>query len=1038
MAVALLAGVAFAGCGGAASTAVVGAPVGEAATRVRHAGVGAFEDPTVRGAHLAPELVDPALLSGTEPDGARRGLLAGYRLLAAEGGAVRISDDRFAGVPSASLAVPARLGGGHLFVVGSTVLRADTWLAEARPVFIARAPIQKLFAGLDRVYLRTARGHVAIDALTGAPRDLGPYPPGPELAAYAASDGWRAVAVSDLAGLVATSDAGATWRRLIAGFQVRDVTLTPFGRLLVSGVERGRAVEAELRDTDELVRLPSVSAGGKRPTDAPVGPAAPPEIRAFGPRPLLAAIEDGWPLTDGVALVARDGALGRVRLADGALVEAVPDAFPLSPARCRGVSLTRPEAKGAFGFVCGEPRGRTDLYAYDPQLGRLVLLRRFDSPRVVLSSGNGALAVRGACGADTPDPPNQQTYCLLDHGNRFREVRVRGDVGTARVAVLTSRSMAILSPPVAPGGELGTARLTLLDAQGAANTLPLSFPRLDPFVARVLRYGVWLDAVEERRPGVLGAWVDAGGSVLGLEIALDGTVKVGAYIREAGLPTVSGRYGLGYTTTNRLYETTDGGMTWRSEEVPAPLVPLSKVASRSVGPLGAVAAGWLRVGWGANVKPEVAPPAQPHREESPARTTAALVLACDALAPTPTTPASEREFVARVVPASRPTPSAVLSAFGGGGSGAAARELTPFFATAPPKLREGELPTLNAEVFESLSQLPRSRPLARVYAWGPKTPNQLPDASTRLTIRWLSPFDGYPAVHSAAPSPLPAPLVEALQQGGVRYAYNGYSTQWRVSVGEEGRHALLAARLGRQGLKLWELESGRGPIEVRRSDGEDFPEIESVVHVEGRWVVAVAGTPVDPEPGSDLYVIDGGVARYLTRVPRAGTRRPGRLARRSDGRAVGYVVDATGASSRGPERWVVSVDLETGAASVPTLLGAPDYANVDLGVCLGDEPGYVLEEPFASAPLRIQLVGGRFATLSNALARVRLSPGRACVEAAAGNVVGDGAFVVRKGALGASGATRVHGAATSKPAGRLPVGAVWGAFRYPLACTVAP
>lgn len=1039
----LLALASGAGCQRPAPAVAVGAPVGEAAARVRHAGVGAFEDPTVGNPRLVPEHIDPGALSDAAPDGALRGVVAGYRVLVASDGAVRVSEDRLSAVPASSLAIPARLGGGHLFVVGTTVLRADSWLSEARPVYAARAPIQRVFAGLDRVYLRTARGHVAIDAATGATRDLGPYPPGPELFAYGATDGWRAAALSNLSGLVATGDAGATWRRVEAGFQVRDVTLTPLGKLVVTGVERGRAVAAELREHDELVRVaPDAPSGaalrrGSARSDSGGGrPSARPEVRVFGPRPLLAAIEDGWPLTDGVALVARDGALGRVRLSDGALVEAVPDAFPLSPARCRGVSLTRPAAKGAFGFVCGEPRGRTDLYAYNPLAGRLVLLRRFDSPRVVLSSGNGALAVRGACGVDVVDPPKQQTYCILDHGDRFREVRVRGDVGSERVAVLANRSVAILSPPVASvasGGELGTARLTLLDARGEAKTVALSFPRLDANVARALRFGVWLDPVEERRPGVLGAWVDAGGSVVGLEIGVDGAVKVGQHVREAGFPTVSGRYGLGYTNARRLYETSDGGMTWRSEEVPEPLVPLAKVASRAVGPIGAAAAGWLRVGWGVGSN-ATGESKSPHVEEVPARATSPLSLECDALAPSPSLPAASGAPKPRVPPAHsgpmvRPQPLHGLLSSSYGGSTAAVRELTPFFATAPPKVREGEHAALNTAVFESLSQLPRSRALAHVYVWGPQTPTREPDATTRLLVRWLSPFDGYADVHSTAPTPLPASLLEAMRAPtpSFSHAYTHYSTQWKVAVSDDGRHALLASRLGGVGLRLWELESGRGPIEVRSADGADVPELESVVRVEGRWVIAVArsGTAVDPDAGSDLLVIDGGVARRLARVPRAGTgaRRVGRLARRTDGRAVGYVLEASGAASRGsPERWVVAVDLETGAVGGPTLLGDPEYADVALGACVGDEPGYVLEVPL-SAGLRIRLGGGRLATLSNALGRVRISPGRACVEAAAGNVVGDGAFVVRKGP------------AVAKRGG-LPVGAVWGNLRYPLACSV--
>src|SRR5262249_37773069 len=122
------------------------------------------------------------------------------------------------------------------------------------------------------------------------------------------------------------------------------------------------------------------------------------------------AIEDGWPLTDGTAVIARDGSLARVRIADGVLTEVVRDAFPLKPAHCHPMSLTRPNAVGAFGFVCGGPRGAPGIYADEPMRGRLQEIKRFDKPRVVSSSGNGALAVRGPCAedADPPAPPRPE------------------------------------------------------------------------------------------------------------------------------------------------------------------------------------------------------------------------------------------------------------------------------------------------------------------------------------------------------------------------------------------------------------------------------------------------------------------------------------------------------------------------------------------------------------------------------------------------------------------------------------------------------
>lgn len=1048
----------LAGCGG--EGARTPDPSTDPTSRLKHTGVGAFEDATVHGARMVPEKVDTASFTA-DGDGSRRGVLAGYRVLARPDGAVHVSDERLAQAPQATLEVPSRLGGGYLYVVGTSLLRSDTWLSEAVPVFAAQGTISRVFVGLDRVYVRTPTGHVAIDPRTGAPKDIGPFPPGPQVVAYGARDGWRAAAIADLVGLVTTEDAGATWKKLELGIDPKTVTVNAAGSLVVSGIEQGRTnVLYELREGGQAVRLSATSTrppprGAKSPKVQQAEPdddddgadAKPPEVRAFGPRPLVAAIEDGWPLTDGVAIVARDGALARIRLDDGALLEAVPRAYSLFPSRCHGVSLHRPDAKGAFGFVCGEPRGKTDIYAYDPMGGKLVLLRRFDSPRVVLSSGQGSLAVKGACSAAAPtEVDGQHTYCILDYENRFREVRVKGDVGSERLVVLADRRIAILSPPQ---GEVTTARLTLLDTKGAARTVPLTFPRITADVARVLRHGVWLEGVEERRPGVLGAWVDAGGSVLGLEIAVDGTVTVGQYVREAGLPVVSGRYGLGFTNARRLYETLDGGMTWTSREAPEPLVALPKVSSRAVGPIGALAAGWLRVGWGERDGKKEATRAKPNEAPRPtSQSVPPVVLACEGRAKPPKVPPPEREPEVKVavakppVPSAKPPPPVIRPSFGGlyMGSGFGAnrfpQELTSFFASAAPKLRAGERPLLNADAYDPFDRAVRGAPLAKIYAFGPK--GQDPDPQSRFLVRWLSPYDGYGEVHSTAPSALPPTLLEGMRAGaGGMYGsyYPGvYTSSWQVGVGDDGAHTLLAARGNgaRPGLALWELEADRGPVPVRRVDGEELTEIESAVRVEGKWVVATPESQSMVGLGGAatlLFVIDGGTARLLARIPRAapidGARAQGKLARRSDGRGVGYVVDSAGAGSRGrSERWVLPVDLETGVVSEPVSLGSPDYRDTGLAVCAGDEQGYVLDAPLPAGALRVRGPKGTL-SFTGVLARVRLSASHACVEAASGmlNVGTDDPLVTSpKG-----GPVRSH----------LRVSALVSGMRYPLDCVEA-
>ena len=779
-----------------------GAPArSAAASAFRGVGVGASADPTVQHARLFPEAVDDTQGYGNEPGGGLRAITAGLRVVTARDGSISIAEERLPQAPQLTTALPERLGGGFLFVLGTTVWRADHWLETARPIFASFQSIQAIVPGLDRVYVRAQNAYLAIDGKTGAVLDLGPWPASPFVSGFAAADGWRAAAVTDLRGVVATYDAGATWRALDLPMEPRQV-LVSGDSLAVGGIENGKS-EAwfEVRADGTIARLSGAprEAKGKLlsaptptrpyypggypggggvivPMPFPVAPGATavPSVRStatalagaegsreesvqdagtriFGKRPLVAAIEDGWPLTDGTAVVARDGALARVRLSDGALTEMVQGAFPLKPARCHPVSLTRANAIGAFGFVCGEPRGASAIYAYDPSRGRLAELKRFDRPRVVTSSGNGALAVRGPCAEDgdpsaTPrepvriEPkldagaddggvaegksdggkndraaraeraerekaereaaakaereaaakaatPEVHPYCVLGHDNAWREVHVRGDVGGERVIVLADGKIAVVSPPQS---QSGPARLTLLD-KGRATTLPIVFPSVTADIARVLRLGVWLDGFEERKPGVVGGWIEAGGAMLGVEIALDGKATPGQFVRDAGMPFVSGRYGFGWTPSRRGFETTDGGMTWKSLELPEPLVPVGKVERRACGPIGCLAAGWLRVGWGETKKPPIPPAPPPHRAAtsiSPPQ----LALACEPTLPTMPTPPAPKPKPMALTPQPSSTPRRT---FGGppvlASTGAAGvTDLPAFFAQPGPPLRDSE------------------------------------------------------------------------------------------------------------------------------------------------------------------------------------------------------------------------------------------------------------------------------------------------------------------------------------------------------------
>ncbi|MBX3224679.1 MAG: hypothetical protein KF795_29455 [Labilithrix sp.] len=1116
----------------------------------RAAGVGANADPTLRSARLLPENVDETTTYGTEAGGGSRVITAGLRVVTYPKGAIVAAEDRLPQAPHTTVALPDRLGGGFLFVIGTTLWRADRWLGPAKPIFTSSSPMQAILPGLDRVYVRAQNAVLAIDGRSGQVLDLGPWPASPYVASYAAADGWRAAAVTDMRGVVATFDAGATWKALDLPLDAKQVVVSS-DSLAIGGYEGGRSESwYELRADGSIARLGAAPRGAKLLTSSPSaqpaharGGLAPPPVptpgvlpltfppmtprsgsdrdarpdtdkedvaaKTFGKRPLATAIEDGWPLTDGTAVIARDGALARVRLADGALLELVRDAFPLESARCHPLTLTRPNAVGAFGFVCGEPRGTTVIYAYEPLRGRLAEIKRFDRPRVVTSSGNGALAVRGPCAEDgeptpppRPDPAKLERskeelerdrakepatkangkakddpraagaadaakapsggepkppakapegegtpprapvsevhpYCVLGHDNTWREIHVRGDVGGERVVVLADGRIVVVSPPQ----SLGTpARITILDRAGSsarATTMPVIFPRVANDVGRVLRLGLWLDGFEERRPGVVGGWIEAGGVMLGLEIALDGKATPGQFIRDAGMPFVAGRYGLGWTASRRGYETTDGGMTWSTIDLPDPLVPAARVERRACGPIGCLAHGWLRVGWGESSQNPAAAPPPPYRAPSASLTTPQLQLACEPLAAMPqAAPASKP----KVAP---PAPSSSLGHFSSYGNTAVLAtfnglaELPPFFSQAAPSLRDSER-GLNVDVREHIERYSNLGSLARVYGWGPRTGEW--ETLGRWQVKWLSPFSGYSEVRASLPGTPPQIIIDMTRATQSYYGLGAQSSGFQLAPGDDASHALLTGkRVGRLDGVVFELEADRAPVEVRRADGEPFGEIEGVVRSAGRWFVTSPSAPGAASPMTVVWQIEGGVARELVRVPRASSPTSSssrtKLARRSDGRAIALVAEGQPTAERSTNvRWALPIDLETGTSGEPEPLGYVDLAGRTLEACTDDVVGWVLDTTMPSSSVRLRLPQGGGA-LSAVLARLRLTSSRACVERVAGTYDGQSQERAAQLARAGAGASAARGTPALRP-GELFATAMSAQTRFPLRCSL--
>ncbi len=884
-------------------------------------GLRAADDPTVTGARLLPERLEGSAAWGTEPGGGVRKLAGGVRLIARPDGTLLAGTDLLPGGPWSEVEVPERLGGGMLFAAGGKIWRAASWLGPLRLFAAGSAPIEQVLVGLDRIYLQFGPGTLAaLDPRDGSPMALGPLPAAPWLASVSAQDAWHATIVADLRGVLVTEDAGSTWRPAPRPAEPE-------------GHGRGPRIPDRQFARTESARLDGV-------------------------RALSLAVTDGWPLSDGTALVARDGALTRVRLADGFVVEEQANAFPMNPARCHPFSLATPRDRGAFGYTCGEPHGATRIYVASENASKLVEARRFAEPRQVDGFGNGALAVRGSCeelgGAG---PEGSPRWCAMSPNGQWSERIVRG-VG-AHLVILSDGRAVVLHPPI--DGDLTTARITSTEGSKEVSQR-ISFSAMENDESHVVRTGVWMDGFEERRPGWIGGWVDLAGSVLGIEISLGGQTRLGEYIHDARGPVVAGRWGLGWPLSRRGFETTDGGMTWKKGiPLPDPLPPLTPDREHVCGPVGCLMEGWVRIGWGSEVTPNVPEPEPLPRPRS--LSASPLRLACE-----PATPAADSQ-------------DAAGSAVRHGPSTDPVTRFPPLWNHEGPAIPSGQV-GLWAEPSSDFDPQLRTSPLARAYTWGPRDEEW--DRAAQWELFWLWPWAASPQVRASGAAPAQWPKLDAAQ--AAMRSLGGWQNGWTVVAGDDPDHALLVARgsPGATSARVALLESGRAPLWVT-SPSEWVESVEAAARLGDRWYVATSQKPLEPV-ATVLWTLDGSTAHELARLPRVGLegRRQVRLARRSDGRALGIAVEGQPSIDADASIWVAGVDGDTGEVSDPSELAPLDSADGAFHICGGDEPGWVLDLPYpGSVEIRI---GERWgANLSGTTARVRLSASQACVEGVVGS-----------------------------------------------------
>lgn len=780
---------------------------------------------------------------------------------------------------SNATAVPERLGGGWLFVVGRELWHAPSWLAAPKRLFEFMSP-PHVHLGLDApVVQETGRAPFAFQVADGQRIALSHWPDAPAIADVAARDARHAAVVADLRGLSITEDGGNSWREITSNRTPIGVRAAP-GGYLVRG--RNGTDDHDVSwhiDIHGETRSEDVAPGDDKPERRPLSSAAWERIVEHG---LDDAESDRYVVLD-------HGVLERWRQSDGAWLErkVVTDARDT----CRPVHWPAGTATEA-GFACTGPDG-TSIWRASPNLTRLWKL---PGRRRVWSSEIGALAIEGAC-EDAGATAGMTTLCVWGRGATPSTVRLQGAKPDDLLVPLRDGSLVVLRPPSGPANARRGAEMFVdTPPNGAAGSqagrvqgIPLhAGGALKADVAAHLAQGHWLGDPEAIDGGGFAVWLEHEGRLLGVHVARDGRIEPGPRSAVASMHRVAGLRALSWSNAGAGFESVDGGLHYTQIGLPSAEPPNASDrtprADAKAGPIGAIGCtaigcilpSLVRVGWGANLaaakEPDKAKTSPTSLPQSAGRIALECSLVWRGAADAPTR--SRVPVVSHVSP--RP--------YGGYGNVAA----TSFYGTQPPKVRADQV--LQGWDAVDLADRRTSTLLGRVFLWGTYALGADPDAGWQW--RWFDPRTHSVHASAIAKSPDALSVAHQMQTSMIN------RSAWSSTVASDPRHAIGFAQDGARTL-VFSLVDGEAPAPIELAEGGDFGTLDAGIAAPGDR--AILAGPVGDPAGTAIYLARGPRAERIARVPRVGVQGkpgPALVALHSDGVRIAIAVEDRDVAAR--------------------------------------------------------------------------------------------------------------------------------------------
>ena len=631
--------------------------------------------PTARFFHALPE----AGFWVTHDETLDRIVLEGARLELAPSGQILAAaweDDRQGRADAivGSIAAPRDQGGGFVHWTKSRLFRSATFTGPIELVGVAGDGLRGVRRGLAGLVVISDTGPGRLVAGSGRVEPVAD----PGLLDFVAASATRAIRIDVFGRPAATFDGGRSWLDLTAsvGIGVRSISAED-GEL---GVEtwQGRLVVGPggaLAPAESARR----NATGKAFQIAWKGTRAERDDALYGYREMSsfqAAVLSGAAVGDGTAFGVAQGAIARVDLATGHIVNIVPEGFEPGLA-CEALGAGA-DAEVLFACAWDRYQGQGG-YVLRSRDGALpVVERAFSDEGSFLADDDGALAYTGSCamkprlhdpdeagrGEPSAEPRLRPIVCVRraprhpGEAAEWIERTVEIPAGAALAAWVPRRdggATALIVPGDALPDPVGAARAR---DEGGVRVIRVD-REVEGFrwsssswsLSRIGRAKILDRSFHARADGSIDAWMaparDGALPVwLAVTLAADGATAAHPLPPDPGAMQVTGAFGVAISRRGELFETLDHGVTWRAAGA-SPLPP-EAASTGGCSALGCVLGPVVRVGWGAAVGLTVSRASEPAPRAAAASTSPRITCA-PVGAPRPEVPSAPLPIALRQV-----------------------------------------------------------------------------------------------------------------------------------------------------------------------------------------------------------------------------------------------------------------------------------------------------------------------------------------------------------------------------------------------------